>query len=534
MEMKKLIKNGLIYDGTGSKPYVASILIKDDHIVDITSTEDVDADLIIEANMKAVTPGFIDTHRHCDIAALIDSNFGTIELAQGITTVVCGNCGLTPFPTVESTRKEYYDFIEPCLGKAPEWLKLSGFPDFIKALEKTTHCINIGGLIGSGAVKVAVKGFGKGSFTQTQMETAKAYLREAIESGAFGVSTGIMYVPECYSTMDEYIELLGSVTEYNTVVSFHVRGEGDSLVSSVEEVICIGQRAHLSVNISHFKAVGVANWNKTIFEAIEKIEKARADGQDVTVDFYPYTGGSTTLMSLIPPSIQEPDLKETLSLLATAQGRNRLRKEIYRPHDGWDNMVTSIGWERIIINSVNKERNKNFLGKNVGDIARELGYSDPVDFICDLLIDEQGKVGIITMSMAQSDVDSIARLPYSFVISDSLYGGMDSPHPRLYGSFPRIIRDYVVERRILSMETAIQKMTQIPARRYNISGRGSLIPGNYADINIFDPKNLTDKASFRNPKQLSCGMDMVLVNGEIVWKDNGKTGIRKGMVIKCN
>ena len=531
--MKTLIKNGLIYDGTGDKPYEGDILIKDDRIVEIRPSDDVgnsnqlgysgegwSADFVFYADHKAVTPGFIDSHRHCDIAAVADPNFGEIELAQGITTVLGGNCGLAPFPYVEGTGPQMLDFIEPVLGKAPEWMKYASYPEYMADLEAANPYINVGQMIGTGAVKTAVKGFGKSPYTRSEMDKAKGYLREALEAGAFGISTGIMYIPECHSTTAELTELIKSVAEYKRMLTFHIRGEGDSLVSSVEEVLSIGRDAEVPINISHFKSVGIENWQQTIYQAIDKIEEARASGQDVSVDFYPYTGGSTTLMSLLPPSVQETDIKDTLRNISTLEGAKLLKKEINRKHDGWDNTALNIGWDRIIISYVTKPTNKDFVGDNIQDLAHKNGYEDPIDFFRELLIEEQGKVGVIQMSMDQHDVDTIAKLPYSMVISDSLYGNADSPHPRLFGSFPRIIQEFVYKRKILSLETAINKMTQMTAERFHIDRRGTLAVGNYADINIFDPQRLKDMASYKKPKKLSVGLEMAFIDGRLVWNDN--------------
>ncbi|NLC44800.1 MAG: amidohydrolase family protein [Clostridiales bacterium] len=555
--MKTLIKNGLIYDGTGGKPYKGDIFIENDRIVDICpsgilsneistneptaknnidksdlaynannemhlslNNEERNADLVFYADNKAVTPGFIDSHRHCDIAAVADPNFGEVELAQGITTVLGGNCGLTPFPYVAGTGQQMLDFIEPVLGKAPEWMKYASYPEYMAALEASNPFINVGQMLGTGAVKTAVKGFGKSPYTQSEMDKAKGYIREAMEAGVFGISTGIMYVPECYSTTAELTELIKSAAKYKRILTFHIRGEGDSLVSSVEEVLKIGRDAEVPINISHFKAVGIENWQKTIYQAIDKIEEARASGQDVSVDFYPYTGGSTTLMSLLPPSVQETDIKDTLRNISTTEGAKLLKNEINRKHDNWDNTSLNIGWDRIIISYVTKPANKDFVGDNIQDLAYKNGYEDPVDFFRELLIDEQGKVGVIQMSMDQHDVDTIAKLPYSMVISDSLYGNADSPHPRLFGSFPRIIQEFVYKRKILSLETAINKMTQMTAERFQIDRRGTLEVGNYADINIFNPKNLKDLASYSKPKKLSIGLDMAFINGRLVWNNN--------------
>lgn len=531
--MKKLIKNGLIYDGSGSSPYRSNILIEKDRIVDITSLHDIVCDLVIDAEGRVITPGFIDSHRHCDIAVITNEDFGDIELAQGITTALSGNCGLTPFPTVDRYRQQLYDFIEPCLGRAPDGMAFDGFQDYMDRLNKSDPYINIGAMIGTGAVKIAAKGFENTPFTQQEMDRAKGYLIDAMEAGAFGVSMGIMYVPECYSSEEEFIDLLKPLAKYDAILTCHIRGEGDSLVESVEEVLRIGRKAGIAVNISHFKSVGLKNWNLSIHRAIDRIEKARAAGQDVSVDFYPYTGGSTTLMTLIPPNVLEPELDNTLAVLSGPNGLDKLKTQIYRQHEGWDNMVLSIGWDRIIISSVSKEENKQFQGTNIRDVSERLGYEDPAELVRDLLVDERGKVGIILMSMAQEDVDTIAKLPYSMVISDSLYSGTESPHPRLYGSFPKIIREYVMERNILSLETAVSKMTYMPAKRYKIKDRGLLKPGYYADINIFRPDQLYDKATYENPRQLSTGMEWVLINGEIAWENDRRSTTRGARILKC-
>ncbi len=549
--MRIMIEDGMIYDGSGGKAYNGDILIENDRIAAIRVRQGMPADQneahkntidtynewnpdwVMDAGKKAVTPGFIDSHRHCDIAAVSGPDFGNLELAQGITAVLGGNCGMSPFPYTKDTGRQMLDFMEPCLGKAPEWMKFSGFPEYMKALEDANPVLHVGQMIGTGAVKIAAKGFEKTPFTPSEMDRAKGYLREALEAGAFGVSAGIMYVPECYSTTEEFAELVREAAKMGRILTCHIRGEGNSLVSSVEEVLKIGRDAEIPVNISHFKAVGLKNWHKTIYQAMDKIEKARAAGQDVTVDFYPYTGGSTTLMTLLPPGIQEPDIQDTLRRLSSPDGAELLKREIYRQQEGWDNMVLSIGWDRIRISSVAMEDNKQYVGSSIRDIAEKQGYDDPADFARELLVQEQGRVGIILMSMDQRDVDAIARLPYSMVISDSLYGNADSPHPRLYGSFPRTIHEFVGKRRILSLETAVHKMTQMTAERFHVAGRGTLAAGNYADINIFDPQRLTDKATYDKPKQLSTGLDMAFIDGRLVWNDGRRVGTYHAGALRC-
>jgi len=530
--MRTLIINGLIYDGSGSNPYKKNLVIENDKIAGITDSMDTIADIEINAEGLVVTPGFIDTHRHCDIAALYDKNFGELELAQGLTSVIGGNCGLAPVPTVDRSRQDVYDYIEPCLGIAPLEMKMDQFSDYIKALENTSIPIHMGSFMGIGAIKAAVKGYDKTPFTVEEIKLSQNYISEGMQAGAFGLSMGIMYQPECYSTKDEIVRMLSAATPFQRPLTCHIRGEGHNLVPSVKEIIEIANRAELPLNISHFKATGIKNWGKNIHQAIEVVEEARAKGQDITVDFYPYCGGSTTLLSLLPPSIIQNTLEETLKKVATKIGKEELKRELYKEHLGWDNMVTSIGWERILISSVTKEKNREFSGRNFYEVAISKGYSDPCDFFGDLLVEEQGKVGIIVLSMSQDDVDTVARLPYSMVISDSLYGKSDCPHPRLYGSFPKVIREYVIERKILTLEKAIHKMTYLPAKRLQISERGMLSVGNYADINIFNLCKLTDHAVYEKPKQLCTGFNYILIDGKIVLDQDKKFLGHKANILK--
>lgn len=530
--MRTWIKNGLIYDGGGNAPYESGLVIEDGRIEAVTREENICADLVEDAGGFVVTPGFIDTHRHCDMEVLNNPDFGNLELAQGITTVVAGNCGLAPIPAAPGRRKEIFDFIEPCLGVGSELFTMETFKAYMEVLEHRALPLGFGSYIGTGTLKAALKGYGKSPFIPKEMELAKTYIREGMQAGAVGLSMGIMYQPECYSSRQELVEMISAAAPYNRPLTCHIRGEGDHLISSVEEVLGIADEAGIALNISHFKATGMKNWGRMIGQAIEKIQTARNRGQDVTVDFYPYCGGSTTLMSLVPPTVMQDSLGQTLKKLGTKQGKEKMKKELYREHQGWDNMVRAIGWERILISSVTREENRRFGGMDMKAASGLAGYEEPSDFLSDLLFMEKGKVGIIVLSMSQEDVDTVAKLPYSMVISDALYGVSDCAHPRLYGAFPKIIREYVMERRILTMEEAVSKMTRLPANRLNITDRGRIARGYQGDINIFKPEFLKDKAEYGNSKQLSVGFHVVLVNGEVVVRDDIRTAAMAGSVIK--
>lgn len=531
--MRTIIKGGKIYDGSGKAPFCGDIIIDNDRITDICQNFPCTADKIIDASGMAVTPGFIDTHRHCDLAVMTEPHFGIIELSQGLTTVMGGNCGLAPLPALPTMKDEIFSYIEPCLGKAPKNFQYTTMDQYLSALENADHLpINYGSFVGIGSLKAAFCGYGRGEFLGKPMADAKAYIREAMEAGAAGLTTGIMYQPECYSTKKELTDLISATAPWGRTLAAHIRGEGNSLTDSVDEIISIAGNAGVPLNISHFKSTGINNWNKKIHEAIELIEKARASGQDVTVDFYPYCGGSTTLFSLIPPEVMADSIGETLSLLSKPAGRDKLKKEIYRPRSDWDNMVTSIGWDRIIISSVTLESSRRYINHSFAEAARTAGYDDPADFMVHLLVEERGKVGIILMSMSQNDVDTVAKLPYSMVISDSLYGISDSPHPRLYGSFPKIIREYVMERHILTLEEAIKKMSSMPAQRLGLKDRGLIRRGYKADICVFDPHNIRDNALYNNPKQLSSGFRAVMVNGTAAIENDIPCAENAGSVIR--
>ncbi len=516
--MRTIIENGRIYDGSGQTPYKKNIIVEDDKILDITNEKCEEVDQRIDADGLVVTPGFIDTHRHSDIAALYDPNFGKLEVAQGLSTIIGGNCGLSPVPSSARYKNELFDFIEPTLGRAPGVMKEESLEEYFHTLEQRDKILNVGNFVALGAVKTAIKGYSRAPFTDREMDQCQKIIEEGLRAGAVGISTGIMYQPECFNEKKEMIQLLSAGTPFGRTIVSHIRGEGDSLVESVEEMIELAQITKLPLNISHFKATGIKNWGSTIYKAIEKIEMARNKGQDITVDFYPYLGGSTTLLSLLPPTLLEDSLETTLRALDGAKGLERIKSEIYKEHDGWDNMVTSIGWDRIIISSATQ---MDMVGKSMEEVTKNYKYSDPAQLLHQLVIEEKGKVTIILMSMSQADVDTVARLPYSMVISDGLYGASESPHPRLYGAFPKIIREFVNERHILSMEEAIKKMTSMPAERLMLNKRGYLKPGYYADINIFSPDNIKDHATFNQPKQLSTGMYYTMVNGQrVIEKDH--------------
>ncbi|MDR1772802.1 MAG: amidohydrolase family protein [Hungatella sp.] len=515
-----LIKKGLIYDGSGNMPFQGDILIEGEKIIKIAPDIEKEDAQMIDASGKAVTPGFIDIHRHCDITPFTNPHFGEIELAQGITTTFVGNCGLAPVPSVPSWRKELYDYLEPVIGRLPETMAFETYEAYRNALEAIDLPVNMGFFAASDSIKVALKGFGSKPYTEEELIKAQEYVKSALAQGAFGITLGIMYQPECYSSREELTAVVKAIAGNGGILCTHIRGEGASLVESVEEVIDVAAKAGVPLHISHLKSTGIKNWNRKIFEAIHRIEQARESGQDVTADFYPYDGGSTTLQSLLPPTIMEESFEALVKSLSGPDGKKRLRSELNKAHQGWDNMSESIGWDRIIISSVTLEKNGFMQGQTIDALAKKLGYEEPSDLVADLLAEENGKVGIIVLSMSQEDVDAVARLPFTLLISDSLYGGNGkNAHPRLLGTTARFINDFVLKRNVLSMELAVSKMTDLPAKRMGLEGRGLLRPGYQADVLVFQPERFLDHADYTGKHDQCTGMDLVFMGGRQVLAD---------------
>lgn len=531
--MMYLLKNGNIIDGSGLPMFTADVLIADGVIKEIGTGINAENCKVIDATGCVITPGFIDIHRHSDVAPLRDPSFGEIELRQGITTVIAGNCGLGPAPAPENIRRQLYDYLEPVIGEVPSGISFNNFTDYVALMTQKKLPLNMGFLAGADSIKAAVKGFSSTPYTKEELDKAASYMAEAMEVGAYGGSLGIMYLPECYSTKSEMAHVVKPIAKYDGILSTHIRGEGDSLVQSVEEVIDIAKSAGVRLNISHFKATGIKNWNSLIFKAIDLIEKARNEGFPVTVDFYPYDGGSTTLQSLLPPSVMESDPDSTLRTLATKEGKERFLSSIYGENPGWDNMAVSIGWDRILICSVTLEEDLFMQGKDIKTLSDSLGYDDPAEFVADLYVKEKGKVGIIVLSMSERDVEEVARLPYSVLISDSLYGG-GKPHPRLFGSFPRFLRLFSMERAVLGYEEAVRKMTALPAERMGLSNRGRISKGCVADILIFKKESFMDNADYSGRTDLATGMKYVFIGGNPVIMNEGEINYGQGNFLLKN
>jgi N-acyl-D-amino-acid deacylase len=520
--MSLLIRDGLIVDGSGDPPFRGDLLVDKGFIQGISAPgsppgrNSAKADEVIDAAGALVCPGFIDMHRHCDTAAL-GEDFGLIEISQGITSCFAGNCGMSPVPNEPATRRALQNYLAPCLGSF-ENEGFSSHREYLARLQSISLPVNMGFYAGMGALRVRVKGFDSAPYTAAEMDRARGFLQEALDCGAFGLSIGLMYVPELYSSTGEIAALASVMKGGKGILCTHMRWETEHLVKAVKEVISVAKEAEVPLEISHFKAAGLKAWHGVLHEAIETIEAERERGMDITVDFYPYDCGSSTMMQMLPPSYLAGGTEQAVAGLNRAENVEKLRRLLAEGEENWDNLSQTIGWDRTVISSVNLEENRKYLGKSVTACAEEYGFRDEAEMAAALMYSEKGKVAIINRSMSTEDIDTIARLPYSSLISDALYGDMRNPHPRLYGSFPRFLRDFVLERKVLDLPAAIRKMSAQPARRLGLKDRGLLLPGLRADLLIFDPERFRDQADYLAPARLAVGLDYAVINGKIAYR----------------
>ena len=507
--MNLVIENGRLVDGTGNPWFFGDVGIKDGEIVEVGRVSQRGLETI-DAGGQVVSPGFIDGHCHSDLMVLDDPG-SEIKLQQGVTTEVVGNCGMTPAPFAPQNLDLLRTYVEPVLGNTGREWRWETVERYIDALLDVGPSENVATYVGHGTLRIAEMGFENRPASSEELERMKRLLEEALQAGAIGLSLGLMYAPGSYTPREEVAELCSVLSRYDGLLATHIRGEGNSLLPSIEEVIWIAERSGVPLQISHLKAAGGGNWG-SVSRAMELIEDTRSRGLDVTCDVYPYTAGSTSLTTLLPPWALEGGVSQTLERLGDSGSRERIKAELGQEQDDWDNLVASTGWDSVYISSLSSDHDANLAGKNILEVSESRGV-DPEDCMMDLLREQDGKVSIVFFHMAGSDVEQVIRWERSLIASDSLHDQAEKPHPRLYGTFPHLLARYVREKNLLSLEEAVRKMTSFPARRFKLGKRGMISPGYAADLVVFDPEKIMDKATYEDPKHFPEGISHVLVNG---------------------
>jgi dihydroorotase/N-acyl-D-amino-acid deacylase len=526
-----LIVNGRVIDGTGSPWYSADIGITGGRIAAIGRLDGAAAKQRIDAAGAVVAPGFIDMLGQSELTILVEPRLPS-KIFQGITTEITGEGGsAAPLndAIVQADRVGYQH-----LNLTPDWRTLG---QYFTRVERTGLGINLATYVGATQVRRMVLGDADKQPTPAELDRMKGLVREAMEQGAVGVSTSLQYAPAPYATTEELIALAGEAARYGGVYATHMRSEGDGVLEAIDEAIRIGKEARIPVEIWHLKAAGKNNWGR-MKEIVARIDAARRAGIDVGANTYAYPAWFNSMSAFVPPWAHDGGDEQLIARLKDPATRAKIKQEMQTPGGKWDNEWQEIpGPEAVTICVVQDPSLRELQGKTLAQVAT-LWKSDPLDALFDLLIKDHAFTEVAVFGMSEPDVALALSQPWVSVDNDSQGTsptgllGAEHPHPRAYGTFPRILRKYVRADHLLTLEDAIRKFTALPAGRMHLADRGVLKQGLWADVVVFDPDQITDKATFENPNQLSVGMKYVLVNGVPVIADGKATNALPGKVLR--
>jgi N-acyl-D-aspartate/D-glutamate deacylase len=525
-----VIRNGRIIDGTGSPWYSADIGIRDGRIAAMGNLSHAAARQEIDAAGRVVAPGFIDMLGQSELTMLVDPHLPS-KIFQGITTEITGE-GDSIAPLTEATLEDFRPEFEH-YGVKPDWRTFTQYFARLKALGMG---INLGTYVGATEIRRMVIGDGDRAATPEELARMKELVAESMREGAMGVSTSLEYAPAPYASTEELIALASVSAQYGGIYATHMRNEGEGEMAALEETARIAREAHTPVEIWHLKSAGKPNWGK-MPRVVAFIDKARSEGLDITADTYAYTAWFNSLSAFIPPWAHDGGDAKLLERLKDPAARARIRKDMEQPTTQWDNEWQEIaGPDGILIGVVQNPELLPLQGKTIADLAK-MGHEDAIDALCDLLVKDNAYTEVAVFGMSEPDVELALRQPWVSIDNDSSGTaptgilGKEHPHPRAYGTLPRIIRKYVREEHLLTLPEAIRKFSALPAQRMKLADRGILKLGKWADIVVFDPARVRDVATYADPNQLSAGMDYVLVNGVPVISDGKMTDALPGKVL---
>ena len=525
-ELDVVLLGGRVVDGTGAAWFYGDVGIKGDRIARITRAgllADAPTAERIDASGLVVAPGFIDIQSHSRRAFLTGDGRVVSKTTQGITTETLGE-GWTNAPANEKTLAR---------ARAEESFEDEhGFDTWLRAMEEHGISSNVGSFVGATTIRVLAKGEEMGPATEAELELMRDAARRAMEDGAFGFASALIYPPGNFASIEELAEIAKAVAPYGGIYITHMRSEADQYLEAIEEAIQIGRDGGVPVEIYHLKASGQRNWHKAQ-EAIDLIDRARTAGMDIQANMYPYVAGGTGLAAVLPPWASAEG--KLLDNLRDPQTRKRIHDEVLSPETEWENLGQLATPEGILIVDAGGEANKAFVGRRLSEIARDNGV-DWVDAAIDLLLAAESRVGMVVFAMAEDNVKLQMRQPWIKFGTDA--GGADPQatesmvHPRTYGTYPRILGKYVREEGVLTLEDAVRKMSSAVATRLSIPDRGLLKEGLFADVVVFDPDSVIDKATFEEPHQVAVGVEYVFVNGVAVVRESKHTGEKPGRVVR--
>ena len=523
-----IIKNGLVCDGSGTVPFRADIGVIGGKIAFVGDISDADAVRTVDASGMIVSPGFIDAHSHND-GYLFHDPSAISKLSQGVTTEISGNCGegLAPinpefFPEILAYYRPYY--------MTDDFIKYTTFGKFLDDIEALPLGINVGFYAAHGTLRMSAMGCDQRPPTAEELEKMKTYLREALDSGALGMSTGLVYAPGCYAETEEIIELAKILKEYDAIYATHMRSESLDLMEAIDEVIRIAKETGVRVNISHLKALGKPRWGLAK-EILEKIRTANSEGCRISFDQYAYTVSCNVIAAILPIEYAEGGVDKLISRLEDPAIRQEIKEKMLSPVYDWDNPVITYGYEGIHILTTD-ETMPEVEGKTLQEAADEKGM-EPLELLFDIIVKSKGYTLAAYDAMDENDVKLIMKEPIGSVCTDGIaVFPNEKTHPRLYGGFPRVLRKYVREEKVLTLEEAVRKMTSLTAESVGLKGKGLIKEGYDADFVIFDPDTIADTATLESPQERADGIYEVIVGGKTALKNKSYTGSSSGRLIR--
>lgn len=524
MELDLKLSGGTVVDGTGDDRFKADIGIKDGRIEEIGDLEELAAYREYNIEGLIIAPGFIDIHSHSKYSILANPK-ATGKVYQGVTTEVVGNCGSSAAPVTDRSAEAVQD----SLAKYNLKLGWQSFTGYFEEIETKGTALNLASLVGHGLLRKSIMGDEPRRPTSRELTEMKQLLAAALEDGAWGLSTGLIYPPSSYAATEELIDLAQVAAEYSGIYSTHLRDEGDELITAVKEAIKIGREAGVSVEISHHKAIGKQNWGK-VNKTLELISRARADGIDINCDMYPYLATSTGLAALLPSKIKEGGKEKVLKRLQNGKSVEEIKEYWQQKQQPTDY------WNKILISEVSSEQNKHLEGKNIVQIA-EKRNQEPTEVVIDLLIEEELQISMVKFSISETDLQKVLKFCGTMISSDSLTRVKDGlldqgkPHPRAYGSFPRVIDKFVKDKGLLTLEEAVKKMSYLPAQKLGLNNRGQITVGNKADLAVFDLTDFKDQATYQRPHNYAQGLKYLIINGQPVIEKAQQTSALSGRVL---
>jgi N-acyl-D-amino-acid deacylase len=522
-----VITGGSVMNGDGTPAVSADIGIRGGRISSIGSLAGAAAGRRIDASGLAVAPGFIDMHNHSDYTILLEPKAESM-IRQGVTTMVLGESrSAGPLKAGASDTQAMQ-------GVSVDWTTLGGY---FARLERQHMATNIASYVGEEQVWTHVKGYGQSPATPVELEAMKKLIAQAMEEGAMGLSTALLMPPSSLATTGNLTELAKVAKQHGGIYSSHIRDEGEGVFQAIAEAIQVGKDAQIPVDIIHMKIAHKKLWGRAS-EIIAMVGKARNEGHNIQANVYPYTAGQNNLSSIIPPWAHDGGREKLLERLRDPSARQRLRKEILSGLPNWYNhyLATGDGWGGMLLVSLRNERNKPFQGKRMSELIQARG-GEPVDVLFDVLVEENGSVPTVFFHHSEPDMQLVMKQPWTSIGSDGSAVSVDGPtgrthpHPRYYGTFPRVLGRYVRELKVLTLPEAVKKMTSMNADKIGIKDRGRLREGMWADITIFDPDRVIDRATFENPHQYPVGIPYVIVNGELTIDNERHTGALAGRVL---